>query len=276
MGKGIKTVFFLTLFFTLGIMRCVALAHEDTREIKTGTVAGQVMLKGDGPMAGGMVYFFNETAGPPPSATMYWRVPGEAFGTDGNGRFVAEMPEGRYYMGAIRKKSGEPVGPPGSGDPFFVSQDEKGKPRLYNVLRGTAIDVGILEATPFNSDTLAKEGLTAIEGTVRDVDGKPVEGILVFAFTTQTIVGRPLFVSDRTGKDGKYRLRVAEGGTYYLRLRENYGGGPLRDSELKGVYGDKEPASALVIKSGEILKDINIKAMRFQGRGPKASYPGRE
>jgi hypothetical protein len=136
--------------------------------------------------------------------------------------------------------------------------------------------VGILEATPFNSASLAKEGLTAIEGTVLDVDGKPVEGILVFAFTTQTIVGRPLFVSDRTGKDGKYRLRVAEGGTYYLRLRENYGGGPLKDSELKGVYGDKEPASAIVIKSGEILKDIDIKAMRFQGRGPKASYPGRE
>jgi hypothetical protein len=75
-----------------------------------------------------MVYFFNEKAGPPPSATRYWRVPGEAFGTDGNGRFVAEIPEGRYYMGAIRKNSGEPVGPPGNGDPFFVSQDEKGNP----------------------------------------------------------------------------------------------------------------------------------------------------
>ena len=99
MGNGIKTVFFLVLFFALGIMGRPALAHEDMQETKTGTIAGQVMLKGDGPLAGGMVYFFNEKAGPSPSATKYWRVPGEAFGTDGNGRFVAELPAGVTCLG---------------------------------------------------------------------------------------------------------------------------------------------------------------------------------
>ena len=104
--------------------------------------------------------------------------------------------------------------------------------------------------------------------------GKPVEGILVLAFDSPIIEARPLFVSDKTDKDGKYRLRVSyDGGKYYLRLRDDYGGGPLRQGEFKGVYGDTEPAVGLVVKPGQRIKDIDIRAFRFAGRGPMSPLP---
>lgn len=256
-----------SVFLFVCVLTGAAFAHDEPQAVKRGTISGQIMSKSGGPMAGGTVFFFNDASGPPPSSSRYWRVPDEAFEVDNNGRFTAELSEGKYYLGAIRKLTGEPIGPPQEGDLFFISQDKTGKPKQHVLKKGETMDIGIVaEAAPFSRATLAKEGITSVEGAILDAEDKPVEGVLVFAFMTQNMVGRPLFISDKTGRDGRYLLRVYEGGKYYLRVRSNYGGGPPAEGEIMGVYRDNEP---VVVKTGESKKGVNIKASKFPGRGPK-------
>jgi hypothetical protein len=255
-----KLVLFVPVLIMSIILCSSAFAIKGTHEVNTGSVTGQIVVKGQGPMSGGTVFFFDEVSGPPPSATKYWRVPTHAFKVDENGKFKAVLPEGKYYMGASKKLSGEPLGPPQDGDFFFISQDEKGNPKLHAVRKNEVIDMGIIsEAVPFSKKTLVREGITSIEGTILNEKGKPVEGIIVFAFSTPTMVGRPLFVSYRSDKDGKYLLRLHAGGTYYLKARVNYEGGPPSADQIMGVYRDGQP---LTIKTGETKKGIDIKVTR--------------
>jgi hypothetical protein len=231
-------------------------AHEDS----TGIITGRLVIKGVGPMMGGTVFFFNEASGPPPSATKYWRVPTEVFRVDENAGFTAILPEGKYYMGAIERHTGELLGPPQEGDYFFISQDKKGKPRKYTVKKNATLDLGIISgAKPFKRTTLVKKGITAMEGSILNEKGEPAAGMLVFAFTTPTMVGRPLFVSERSDKDGKYLLRLYRGGKYYLRARANYGGGPPSADEVMGIYKDGKPIS---IKTGQARKGIDVTVAR--------------
>jgi hypothetical protein len=248
------------LMLMMSIFFCSAVSAGDAPEGKTGVITGRMVIKDVGPMMGGTVFFFDEADGPPPSATKYWRVPTEAFSVDNNAGFTAVLPEGKYYMGAIERLSGEPLGPPQEGDYFFISQDKKGKPKKYTVKKGITTDLGIITgAKPFKSATLVKKGITAIEGTILNEKGEPAEGMMVFAFTTPTMVGRPLFVSERSDKGGKYLLRLHRGGKYYLRARVNYGGGPPSADEVMGIYKDGKPVT---VKTGQLRKGINIPVVR--------------
>lgn len=255
---------------TVSLFTVLVVSPIAAQEVKTGTVSGQLMLKGGGPLSGGQVFFFNDSSGPPPSQDRYWRIPDHVVQIDSKGKFSIDLPEGKYYLGAIKRKPGEKIGPPREGDYFFASSDEQGMPRAYRIRAGEKIDLGVIgEAIPFQKRAL-KPGteITAIEGTILDAEGKPVEGALVFAYTTPSLVGKPVFASERTGKDGAYLLRVHDGGTYYLRVRSVYGGGAPSPGEMIGSYGEKEPAAAAV-KKGQRLSGINIRVIKFPGRGPK-------
>lgn len=233
----------------------ISLAGDKENESQTGFISGQVIVKGKGPMTGGMVNFFKEHSGPPPSATKYWRVPTHSFRTDDNGRFEAELRAGKYYMGATQKFSGEWLGPPKDGDYFFISSDADGNPKLHEVRQFKNLDMGVIEeAEPFNSESLVTDGVTSIKGKIIDRQGKAVEGMLVFGFPTSIMFGRPMFVSERTGKDGQFLLRVAGGGKYYLKARANYGGPPTAD-QVMGVY---DRGTAIEINTGEVKKGIDI------------------
>jgi hypothetical protein len=246
----------LTVVIVSLILCGPSFAGDQMSGIETGTITGQIKAKEKGSMADGIVFFFSETSGPPPSATKYWRIPTNGFILDEKGMFKAMLPEGKYYMGAIKRFSGGPLGPPKNGDLFFISQDEKGNPKLHRVRKNETIDIGVIaEAVPFSRETLVTEGITSVEGTIRNAKGKPVEGMLVFAFISPTMIGRPLFVSEKSDKDGKYVLRLSGGGSYYLRSRQNYGGGLPSADEAMGVYGKGQP---LTLKTGTSLKGINI------------------
>jgi hypothetical protein len=225
------------------ILCSTSIVQGETKEIKTGTVTGLIAIKSIGPMMGGTVFFFNVASGPAPSATRYWRVPTDAFSMDENGRFTVTLPGGKYYMGAIERATGEALGPPREGDYFFISTDKKGRPKVHTVKADKMTDFGVLYGgASFSRATLAKKGITSLEGTIRNERGDPVAELLVFAFSTPSTVGRPLFVSDRSDKDGKYLLRLSGGGKYYLRARANYGGPPSTD-ELMGVFKGGKPVS---------------------------------
>jgi len=236
-------------------------------EIETGWISGQILIKGNGPMSGGMVVFFNAETGPPPAPDKYLRIPDEVADLDEEGKFRIELPVGKYYMGAIKRLSGEQVGPPQDGDYFFISRDQEGIPVAYIVEKGKSLSVGVIDgAVPFKR-TVA-ENITGISGTITDLSGKPVEGAIVFAYITETMTGLPPFTSYRTGSDGKYLIRVDKGGKYYLRVRDVYGGGPPIPGAVMGGYGEEAPVP-VEVKTGEIVQGIDIKVIRHFEIGPK-------
>ncbi|MBT0652309.1 carboxypeptidase-like regulatory domain-containing protein [Geomobilimonas luticola] len=255
---------FLMVFLLCSV--ATAVGAEDAR---TGTISGKMKIKNGGPLANGVVFFFNEASGPPPSPEKYWRVPDEIVGTDGEGNFKAVLLEGKYYLGASKRKSGQEVGPPQEGDYFLPAMEEKGVSKTFHVEKGKTADIGtIAEAIPFSRATVKTgSGITAIEGSITDAEGKPLERAMVFAFLTPAMVGKPLFVSERTGKDGKYLLRVNQGGDYYLKIRDVYGGGAPKVGEIMGGYGQDKPMP-VTVKTGTTVKGIDIKGVRFLGRGP--------
>ncbi len=235
--------------------------------INTGRITGKLMIKDGGAMAGGSAMFFNEKSGPPPSHDKYWRVPDVIAEIGEHGRFSVELPEGNYYMGALMRMGDRKIGgPPLDGDYLFMSRDKEGKQKLHYVKIGETVDLGAISGVvPFKRHD--GKGITAIEGTISDVNGNRIEGAIVFAYVSVTQIGIPMFVSERTGKDGKYRLAVAEGGTYYLRVRDIYGGGPPIPGSIIGRYGEKGPV-AVEVKTGEVTKGIDIKVIKVPGRGP--------
>ena len=242
---------------TLLLLATVTAAGAE--ELRSATVTGRVAAKSGAPMAEAYVYIFNDALGPPPSPNKYWRLPDEITQADQNGQFTAHLPYGTYYLGAIKRINGKDVGPPVAGDIFLNSTNEQGTIRKY-LFNKERIDIGLIDqGQPYSPEPVAKlEGITGIEGKVVNADGKPAEGVSVFAYTSPKMIGRPLFTSDRTGPDGRFLLRVAKGGNYYLRARDGYGGGPPKQAG----GGIDRPAHiespAATVAQGQIIKGIRL------------------
>lgn len=258
--KKICTNLLFILICCTGVM---AFANEGG----AGSISGKVMIKDGVPMADGLVYIFNDGAGPPPSLDFkYWRVPDEIVKIDAEGKFIAALSDGKYYLGAIKRKSGDDIGPLQEGDLFLPILGE-GASRLHLVINGSTTDIGIVTgALPYNKTKIATGGITAIEGQITDSRGKPVENAMVFAFTSPAMLGKPLFISEKTGKDGKYILRVDQGGIFYLKIRNVYGGGTMKAGEIMGSYGRERPV-AVEVKTGATVNGINITGISFSGPG---------
>ena len=237
-------------------------------DFKNATMTGTFMIKAGVPMSGALFYMYNLATGPAPSRDKYWRVPDHAGALKGDGSFSIELPEGTYCIGAVQRLRGTSrIGPPEDGDFFLLSLDDNGLPKKYQVKKGDRLDVGtILGARQIKTPFLIA-GTTAIEGSIQDADGKPVEGAMAFAFPTPTIIGKPLFVSERSCKAGKFVLRVPEGGTYYIKIRDDFGGGPPRAGKM--LDGNREePMVQVSVKTGETARIGILKVKKFPGRGP--------
>lgn len=241
---------------------------------KNGIISGQVMLKGKIPMAEGIIFLFDDSLGPPPSREKYWRVPDiiEDIGKDG--KFSIVVPEGKYYLIATKKDADQEIGPPRDGELFYLDADAKGNPKPYIVTSGIRTDIGIISGVLpfFRNMVIFDRDITAVEGIVADMEGAPVKGALVFAFVMPNKEGRPLFVSEWTGKDGKFVLRTHDGGSYNLRVRSTYGGGPPEPGEFVGSHGPSE-SIPVTLKKGEKLKGITLKVKKFPKRGPGNAKP---
>ena len=261
-------------------MRCATLAflglallftlNAAAEEMNPGTITGRFLQKGGTPMADALVMLFNEANGPPPAPEKYWRVPDEIVMTDQDGRFTATLPPGNYYVGGLKHRVGAEVSPPRDGDLIVTSSEANGAPRIHPVKMGMNTDMGtVATGAPYRQATAQKSGGgTAIAGKTVGSDGKPVAGLYVFAFRSPSMVGKPIFVSDRTGTDGQFLLRIWEGGgTFYLKARSTYGGGPPNAGDLMGGYGG-DKAVPVPVKPGETVKGITITATPFPGQGP--------
>jgi hypothetical protein len=229
----------------------------------TGILTGHLLTKTGEPLAGGKVHFFREGSGPVPSQILYWRTPDEIVSIDKEGRFSIKLSEGRYFISAIKKCLKDEMGPPVAGDLVYPeSRKELAKElQTFEVTGGKQTDIGtISEAVPFikHGDEISA-ALTAIEGTVIDPNGKPIAGALIFGFQSKNLIGKPLYVSERTGVDGKYSLKVAKGGDYYLKSRTSLTGGKPVLGEHIGFYGTGL-AKPVAVKTGEKIVGVEITA----------------
>ena len=253
----------LSCLFSVLVFMGTALATEGG----TGELTGRVVGKQGAPQAAVEVLLFDADNGPPPSPASYWRIPDYSVSSDAKGRFVAQVPHGTYYLGAVIRSNGQKVGPPVEGDLLLNVFDDAGAAKKF-VVSDKPLDVGTLaDVVSLTDETKKTAHVSAIEGNISTDEGKPVQGGLVFAFTSPEMKGRPLFASGKTTPDGRFRLRVLGGGTYYLKVRQNYGGGPPPVGSLIGVYGGQDPLP-VPVKHDEIVKGIKVTVTKFAGQGP--------
>jgi hypothetical protein len=239
-------------------------------EIKTGIVTGTIMIrdKENVPLSWGQIMFYDVSTGPPPIPEKYERTPDISRNMDAEGKFRVDIPEGRYFIGAIKRLSGDKLGPPQVGDYVFRSLNEKGKPKEYTIRAGDTLDIGTFaEAFQITDEDIENRRVTTgLEGIIVNTEWIPVEGAVVVAFAEPTIGRKPLFVSNKSGKDGKYVLPLTEG-TYYLRVRNSFAAGPPEPGQIIGYYGEGTP-KPVPVKECQILKGIDFQVVVFRGRGP--------
>ncbi|GAB4343574.1 MAG: hypothetical protein Kow0089_19450 [Desulfobulbaceae bacterium] len=207
-----------------------------------GTLSGQVVTEDGKPVPGGVVSFFNTNKGIPPLFANMHRIPDIVgrMGTDG--RFTASLLPGTYYMGAlIITDPGRGPGPPREGETFYFARDEKGNLREFSIATKEVKDVGrVIGALP-DTFPLAKN-LVTIEGRLLTGDGKkPFAGGVVLVKTDMN-KPRPDFVSERTGEDGRFTLKLPADTPYYLLGRERAVGRPVPGTYV-GTYGSSSPIS---------------------------------
>lgn len=179
----------------------------------------------------------------------------EASGPEGD--FSLTLPPGKYLFVLRRRAEGASVGPVATGDwrsdvvgPLTVRGGEDLARDFVAMLK-----VGETKGLPALNKLPATTGIT---GKVFDSDGKPVQGARIQAYQHSQMSERPKYVSEGSGVDGAYSLFFPEGGTYYIAARNKFGG-PPKIGELYGRYDDGtvEP-SAVNVKDGEVLRDVNI------------------
>lgn len=209
-----------------------------------GRIKGQVVV----PLEGVTLFVYK------PGTDLY----GPAFAitppTGPDGAFDLELPDGDYVAVARKHKDGTAVGPVVAGDnrSDFIKVTVKGGTLEMTVVA----PVKIGDQRRLSGDVAVTR--TGLAGRIVDSDGKPVEGARVHVYDHVQMSERPKFVSEKTGPDGRYLISLPAGGTYYIAARDKFGG-PPKLGDLYGRYdqGTIEP-SAVVVKEGELLKDINI------------------
>ena len=258
----------LSILFGVFVLPAIGCAGESGA---VGIFTGRVLLKDGGkPLSGGAVLFYNKNLGPAPNPEQYWRVPDEVSEVDQNGYFSIELKPGEYYITGIKRSDAGKVGPPLEGEAYFVKRSAAGKPELFQVKAGEKKDLGnMAEATPYIRKYETK-GISGIEGSIIDEQGQPVPNVFVFAFVDPEVKRFPLFVSDPSDAQGKFLLRVAGSGDYYLKVRDHHGGGRPAPGSMVGAY--KAPQQDVVhVDSGKITRGITIAAEKVKSREEMAA-----
>ncbi|HEY3309034.1 MAG TPA: hypothetical protein VGJ93_11315 [Desulfuromonadaceae bacterium] len=240
-------------------------AQTGTSPGTAATISGRIMIQGKTPMNNGIVFLYDKSMGPPPSPqdNQYWRVPDRINAIDKNGEFSFEVNGGTYYLTAAQKDPESEMGPPQVDEFNYFHGDAEGNPRPIIVTSGSRVNLGVLIPSLWSPNTVLRDkGITAIEGIVSDTESKPVKGALVFAYLSKNTTGRPIFISEKTDKNGKFLLRVHDGGTFFLKVRSVYGGGSPEDGEFQNVTKEFEPLM-VALKKDQRLQGINLKVKRF-------------
>lgn len=248
----------LLVLFTAGSAGAESAGH--------GHLTGQVMMEGKS-MPSANIAIFVVGNGPPPDLGSSRRVPEGIFRAE-KGRFKISLPPGRYYMGVAARLDSNRKGPPGADESFFFVRDQHGELRQFSVTGGETVDLGQLSGSASEAFPEIADSFT-VEGTIYDEQGTPLQGALVLVRGNPAIP-RPLFLSSRTGVDGRYQLKLPAGNSYYLVVRESLAdvGRPVKGSHV-GAYvrdsGSAEKGSPVLSagdpitgSAGQVLKGMDI------------------
>jgi hypothetical protein len=238
-------------------------------DISTGTLAGQFKKDGKTPLSNGRLFIYNKEKGPP-SADRYVRVPDQLAELDSDGKFLLTLPAGIYFLSAVDAPEGTPMGPPPAGEPVYFKMNAKKEIQPFVVAAGKRTDAGIITSSlPHKRGYPAKKDseITLIEGTVIDENEKPVKGAVVLAHMNPGIQEIAAYVAERTAKDGRFVLRVNDGGTYYLRVRSVYHGGAPNAGEFVN-YNDPKEQVGVSLAKGDRHTGVTIKVKRQPEKGP--------
>lgn len=234
------------------------------------TVSGQVMVGSNKPMPYGVVLLYDKSLGPPPSLGKYWRVPDNINQLEKDGRFFLELAEGTYYFQVAQKNPGAEIGPASEDEYLYFHGDADGNALPLIVRKGADVKLGQLKAFLWKPDMIKRDkGITAVEGVVVDTGEKPVERAIVLAYYNSAGNGRPVFVSDRTDRNGRYQLRTNDGGTFFLKVRGVVGGGKPASGEYLNTTEEFEPVM-VNLKKDEKLKGVTLKVMKLSRPGAEA------
>jgi hypothetical protein len=274
---------YFAAFFLLFLWASVAIANENN----TGQISGAWIPRNSRPISGAHIYAFNTNSGPPPllyaldSKSLLERsrrVPDAQSISSNEGKFLLELVEGTYYLLARKNSEGDISGPPKDGELYGLSRGKKGEPVKYVVKRGKVTKIGALRhASVFKSPitktttgTIPDTENTAITGMLKALDGTPLFNAIVLVYDNQEIKGKPIYVSQPTGKDGKYIVKIDKEGTYFVAVRVEYGGGRLKTGDISGTYGGKM-AEPVVVREMVVTKgiDIQVKKSQFDSRRPE-------
>jgi hypothetical protein len=216
-------------------------------EVETG-VAGYVSLDGE-PVAGAVAMIYTDLSQQLKGMGLGWVTP-----SDETGYFEAPMPVGTYYLVIRVRRNGQMVGPLKAGDLVGYLP---GNPLTVKEGGLTRVHIPLMEVPEKVSRHAANLfGNTSVSGRVVGPKGEPVAGLQVLLYEDSMMLNRPLYVSQKTDKDGRYQLSFPKGGRYYLAARNELGGTPA-PGEFYGRY-QGTPDHSIEIETGKSLADIEI------------------
>jgi hypothetical protein len=213
---------------------------------------------------------------------------------DESGRFWFDLEAGQYVLVARKRLGTGSMGPLRKGDLFcfpaanpvrviashaaelaincyprndidtFLANNRHDPRGRREEKRRTASlqDMQIEDASRKQQEVLLRDGV-ALQGTVRDVSGRPQPGLYVSAYPAEQF---PLFqmfvirlITDhitKTDANGRYRLLLEKGSSYYLVAREKIGEAPDHP-ERYGLY-EGSANHSITVGPGKDLSQVDI------------------
>ncbi len=221
-----------------------------------GTVRGKILVP-DEQYCRGVASLWDGSAGRSPDPRRYVIIPLFAVTLNPSCEFEFLVPPGQYYVGALLRRSpGADVGPPRMHDWVFMTPDAEGGATRIELAAGQTVDLGT-RGDGWIFRGMTEEPVLGVTGQVRDRAGKPVAGVLVFAFADAEMSEAPLAVSGRTDAEGRYLLSIDRPGRVYLRVKDDYGGGAPGEGGYVGFYGGTVPA-AIDVPAAGVVKGLDI------------------
>jgi hypothetical protein len=220
-----------------------------------GGVEGVLTDEDGRPMEGAEVYFYIDP-------DRRFRGPADfmAEPTGKDGRYVTELPPGKYYAVARKRVSGSISGNPQKGD--FYSRDPSG-PVIVKEGGYAHVDLTLVELTGnmLLNAFAGGSGNQGIRGVIRTRDGSPKEKAYAFCYKDPKMVGKPDYVSGWTRGDGAYVIYVPEPGVYYVGARTGFMGVPRPDEP----YGRYDGAKDHSVRVGEasFVDGVDVTLKRF-------------
>ncbi len=215
-----KTTRLATLLLSFALMSIFSVCLA---EAGTGTLKANFKYKDPATgviqnLSNGYIYLHNATKSPPMekffSKADYILGPSAA-----DGSFMANVPEGSYYIRITRRKvlagTTRPYGPPEEGDYTWMQTTP------VTITANATLDLGTKYANPFTFAPIT------ITGTVKSQNGTPVAGRYVRAQTEPCYDDGysgninqcgpvKLLALQPTDANGKYTLQLRDPGTYYI------------------------------------------------------------